>query len=121
MARKKEHKEIRTKVAGVTFKNDDGSSRQKLIKKHARRNVSLQLDHQENNLVDPNAVAVCIVEKRLLRSDRLHQIGFLNKSVASQVLNHHRSGGKLGAVITEVTGGTKAKPTLGVNILIVLA
>jgi len=47
-----------TKVVGVSHENDDGSSRQAIIRK-CKPLEKLDLDHDEGNPHDPNAVRVC--------------------------------------------------------------
>ena len=100
---------LRTKVYGVSFLNEDGSSRQEYIRKYCRRGQKLLLLPEPENEHDPNAVGVW-----LITGGEPLQIGYLDKRLASELergQNYH-------AVVEQVTGGTADKPTHGVNIQI---
>jgi hypothetical protein len=99
---------IKTKLAGVTMKNDDGSSRQAFLKTCSSGDP-LVLKREPKNKYDRNAIAV------FRGTD---QLGYLSKEVAEELAKVMDSGKKLTAEILEITGGEKGKPTLGCNIQI---
>lgn len=88
-----------TKVAG-------SSNYQKAIKK-CRKNQQCSLDHEPNNEYDMNAIKVTVGKRH---------IGYLNAELAREVCNKSRKGVRYSAVIKNITGGTRDKPTLGVNL-----
>lgn len=65
---------IPTYVAGVTFKNDNGTSRQAIIKKYCNIGDEVNLIPEPTNKHDPNAVKVCLQDGK--------QIGYLRDIVA---------------------------------------
>jgi HIRAN domain len=101
-----------TKVVGVTHQNRDRSKRQNIIAKCSRLEP-LVLDHEENNRYDPNAI-------RVLRQDG-EQIGFLDAGLAKQLVSQSKKGFRFDAFIVDLTGGEPDKPTLGVNLVIIVA
>jgi hypothetical protein len=100
-----------TKIVGVSHKNPDGSSRQKLIRS-CRLFEDLVLDHEEHNPHDPNAVRVC--------RENGHQLGYLNANLAEEVVSKSSKGYRFGVLVKDLTGGGKGE-SLGVNLLIVQA
>ena len=105
---------IPTIVVGVTYDNDDGSSRQKIISR-CTEGEDLLLEHQPDNPHDPNAVAV--VKKRTGE-----QIGFLEARLAKDIIRLvEKEGRAYVCQILHIKGGTRDKPTLGVNIKIGIA
>lgn len=100
-----------TKVVGVTRKNSDGVSRQKVIGK-LRAGALLSLIPEPDNPVDPDAVLVAFEG---------NQIGYLTLERAQEFVARARDREYLFAVVQEVTGGDKrgGKSTYGVNIAIV--
>lgn len=107
--------EFNSKVVGVTYKNEDGTSGQKYIKK-CRNEEQLYLLDEPDNPHDPYAVAVY----RKSWWGNYQQIGYLGRHISPDVSEHLSSGGIALAQITSLTGGTRNKPTRGVNILIIL-
>lgn len=102
---------IRSKVAGVTHKNDDGSDRQKAIKRLCRADGEL-LAIPEQNRHAAGGVAVGLwVQGRFGRS----QIGYVGDDLVGDVLYYLKAGGTARVRILDVTGGTWGKPTRGVN------
>lgn len=97
---------IKTKLAGVTMKNDDGSSRQAFLKT-CNSGDPLVLKREPKNKYDRNAIAV------FRGTD---QLGYLSKEVAEELAKVLDSGKELTAEILEITGGEKGKPTRGCNI-----
>ena len=101
-----------TKVAGVSHRNDDRTSRQRIIRQCEPRE-QLVLDHDEGNRYDPNAVRVC--------RQNGEKVGFLNADLAERVVRHSAEGYRYAAFVANVTGGTEDAPILGMNLLIVVA
>lgn len=114
-----ETKDIKTKVAGVTFNNPDGSSRQVLIKKHARRGDVITLRYAPIKQ-DSDAVEVHVQERRGCLSfgkrGGLVQIGYLKSDLAAQLAEDVQVGSVVGKVLS-VTGGTRGR-SRGVNIVL---
>lgn len=67
-----------TKVAGVSMTNQDGISRQDIIKREVEEEDTLHLEPEPENKHDPNAVKVLSKNK--------NQIGYLNKEIAETLL-----------------------------------
>lgn len=105
-------KEIRSKLAGVTYKNKNGKSRQKLIATYCHPGINLILEADLQNEYDDKAVKVLINTE-----DGPQQIGFVRKGKEFDSLSAemHDIAYKVGTVVTEVTGG--GDKTLGVNVL----
>jgi DNA-directed RNA polymerase subunit RPC12/RpoP len=101
-----------TKVAGVTYKNDDGSDRQEILATCSPLET-LHVEHDDNNPHDPNTIRVCTEDGR--------QIGHLFRDVASDVwwrMQHHFT---YAAISANITGGTEDHPQLGMNIVLLVA
>jgi len=110
--------EIRTKLRGVTHKEPKtGINRQKLIERYVEPGTRLVPKREPKNRHDPNAVGVWLERKRFLRKKRYH-LGYLSRSVAKDVGALLANGHEVTVVVSEVTGGTKEKPTCGVNLVI---
>ena len=101
-----------TKLVGVTFQNDDGSDRQTIISECSPFEV-LQMDHEEDNPHDPNAVRVC--------TQGGQQLGHLSRELAVEVIDKSKKGFGFALIILEITGGTRNQPTRGVNVIVVVA
>ena len=67
-----------TKVVGVSKTNEDGTSRQEIIRNEVAEEDKLQLEAEPSNPFDPNAIKVL--------SKHGHQIGYLSKELAEKVL-----------------------------------
>lgn len=65
-----------TNITGVTFTNDDGTSRQKYIEK-LKPDDKLMLIREKNNKYDSNAVAV--------HDMKLHKLGYIPKHMAGSL------------------------------------
>jgi len=105
-----------SKVAGVTFKNADDSSRQDYIRAYCKAGMTIILKREPNNPYDNNAVGIWIKRRTIINSEV--QIGYLNAEVAEEIADYIDKGGTVVGKIVEVTGGTREKPTFGVNILL---
>jgi HIRAN domain len=101
-----------SKIVGVTYKNPDGSDRQKFISK-CQLFETLVLDHEEDNAHDPNAVRVC--------RENGQQLGYLNTKLAEEIVLKSEKGYRFAAFIKDITGKKRKGQSLGVNLLIVQA
>ena len=97
-----------TKVVGTTYKNADGSSRQEIIDM-LLTGEKLELENEDDNPVDPNAVAV---------HSECGQVGYLSRSLAEQVLQGSDQGKRYMVFVKEITG---EPPRHGVNLLVIVA
>ena len=70
---------MRTKVVGVTFSNEDGSSRTRIIAGMTESD-KVCIERDPFNQYDANAVKVCV-----LKNGEKKQIGFLAKEIAAEV------------------------------------
>jgi hypothetical protein len=107
-----------SKVAGVTAKNPDGRSRQNYILAFCKSGMPATLVREPNNQYDKNAVGVWITARSLIFFKSEVQIGYLNADTAEEIARYMDGGGYVSCQITEVTGGTRGKASLGVNILV---
>lgn len=94
------------KVAGVSYRNEDGSERQSIIAR-CRVGERLILRHDPDNGYSPFATQV-------LRTND-EQIGFVPEWLAEVVCDEIESGFQVFGVIKDLTGGTRDAPTRGVN------
>lgn len=118
MAATKE-KNIKTKVAGVSHRNSNGSDRQTIIKKHIRNGKKLTLIREPQNKYSKNATGVWYIKKGILRK-RKFQIGYLSQFIADEVAPLLDKGWNANATVMNVSGGSRKKPARGVNIKITL-
>lgn len=91
---------IKTRVAGISFDNRDGSSRQA----HARlvrKGDPLRLRREPENPYDANALAVEFVDK----DDRTYQLGYVPRGLASVLAPMVDAGAKLEASVIRAGGG----------------
>ena len=91
-----------TKVVGVTFKNDDGSDRQRLIRNLVRNGeleegTELFFVPQPDNPYDSNCVQV--------RAGNGQTLGNLSREVAAQVAPQIRQGYSFKVYVAAQTGG----------------
>lgn len=101
-----------TKVVGVTFKNDDGSDRQRIIRDLSRNGLldigsELQLIHEPTNKFDRNCIQVVAMNGQ--------QIGTLAKEQAARVAPDMASGRVYKAFVSTLTGGNVGY-AYGINI-----
>ena len=85
-----------TEVAGASFNNSDGSSRQEILSR-CERAESLILKWERDNPVSKEAVSVCRANGE--------QIGYLNSRLAHETLTRFRDGETWGAFIVRIVGG----------------
>lgn len=101
-----------TKIVGVSHPNSDGSDRQEHIRK-CRHFEALDLDHEESNPHDPNAV-------RVLRKTG-EQLGYLRAELAAEIVSKAKNGYRFMVFIKDVTGDGLEGQALGVNLLVIQA
>ena len=77
-----------TKVTGVTFSNEDGTSRTRIIASMTD-NDEIILERDPYNQYDSNAIKVCVK-----KDGRVQQIGFIEKMLASKLSPKMRRGAK---------------------------
>ncbi len=102
---------MKTKVVGVTKDNKDGTNRQDILREMKERGCvgeKLFLEHEKNNPYDPHAIRILNKEGQ--------QIGYLKKDYSKDVSEILKKGLDVYAIVTEITGGTKSKTSLGCNI-----
>ena len=100
---------IDTKVVGVSHKNQDGTSRQKIITDDVNENDLLQLHPEPDNPFDKNAVRV--------ETHSGKQIGYLNREVAKQI--HHAINNEVTIKVTTSWVGEKEIKGVGIRIELV--
>lgn len=100
---------FRTKLAGTSFKNPNGTDRQTIISDLVQPGQPLILIAEPENEFDKFAVGAWINCK-----GALHQIGYLDSRLAAEVTRLTAKGGGAAATIEVVTGGTPQHETLGV-------
>jgi hypothetical protein len=110
-----------SKVAGVTVPNANGRSRQDYIRAFCKPHMRLILRRETDNPKDKNAIAVWVKARVFFLFSHEVQIGYLSAEVASEIAPFIDNGGEVTGEIAEVTGGSREKPTLGVNIRITKA
>lgn len=118
---KQQHEDVRTleagefftRVVGTSHANPDGSDRQAAIKEHCAAGALLTMVREPQNSFDSNAIGVYCSGA---------QIGYLTSEIADQYAPEIDAGKlRLSGRVTDVTGGTRQKPTLGVNIVLTRA
>lgn len=98
-----------TKVVGVTAKNDDGTSRQDILS-DCSVGEELYLERDQYDEHDANAIEVLTTDYQTL--------GYLKRKVAADMAPLMDAGVEFTCRISELTGGTEDKETLGCNIRI---
>ncbi len=100
-----------TKVVGVTHKNRDGTSRQRILEKMRREDregEAVYLIHEPDNPFDENAVKV--------ENSDGKQLGYLNSELAEDLVERMENGEVFKAVISEFTGGDELRENIGCNL-----
>ena len=103
-------------VEGVTYINDDGSSRQEIVR-NCKKGDELILLREPSNPYDTSAIKVCASKKpsllsRLLRCEpALAQLGYLSKHVASKVAHLMDEGTHVQAVVEDIEQSEKVERT----------
>jgi hypothetical protein len=99
-----------TKVAGVSYKNPDGSRRQD-VADGCKTGELLEMRPEPDNPHDPNAIGIYDVTGS--------QLGFFGAHLCEEVHDNLQRGYNYQALVSEVTG--RDMDTLGVNLCIVVA
>ncbi|WP_158590803.1 HIRAN domain-containing protein [Salinisphaera sp. LB1] len=111
---------IKTKLVGVSHNNDDGESRQEIIKGQLTKGDALIIKPEHNNPYDSNAVSVWVevVKGGLFRNKTVFQkqIGFLSREVAAELHEYIMNGNDVTCSVASITG--KGKQSCGVNVQI---
>ena len=103
---------INTKVVGTTYKNKDRTSRQRIIKecKVGEKLLLIQSPDERNNDEIEYEDGI-----KVFRQNN-EQLGWLAEYLASEIIELFEKGCKADATITNITGGTEEKPTIGCNL-----
>lgn len=96
---------IKTKIRGVTKKNEDGTSRQDLIQELSEGDI-LEIDHEFDNRYDSNALVVL--------SPSSERIGYLSADIAERYAPLLDAGGMITGKVLQITGDEET--SLGVNV-----
>ena len=102
---------IHTKIVGVSYRNKDGSSRQKILRRMFEEGCEYEnvyLEAEPDNQHDKNAVKVLNCDDE--------QLGYLNRDLAKDISKMLSNGIEFEAFITEITGTEDEGLTLGCNI-----
>ena len=97
------------KVAGVTHENEDGTSRQEILKRCEKLEF-LRLKPEPGNPVDRDAIAV------LRRNGE--QLGYLDRRLAGETHNRIQKGERWEAMLTAITGREHPHEWLGANVVL---
>jgi hypothetical protein len=105
---------IYTKVAGVTFRNPDGHSRQEMIRRFVLTGDEVFLERVPT-ADHPNAIALFVLtDDDSIGEDGFAQIGFLNEKRAAEIKPLLDAGQIVSASVANITG--EEQDTLGVNL-----
>lgn len=106
--------EFHSKVAGVTYScPQTGVPRQEIIRKYLKRGTALVPITEPDNPHSDTAVALW------LRHDGTdYHVGYVRDETSEEVFAALQQGKDVSVLVTEVTGGSGSKKTLGANILI---
>ena len=96
-------KPIRTKVAGVTFDNDNGTSRQETIRKFCHSGDWLDVRPEPQNPHSRNAPGLWVRGGLIFRA--WHKVGYVPQEDADQLRVRLDQGCRLTSRISEVVGG----------------
>jgi len=102
---------IMSKIKGVSYKNDDGSDRQTIIRKYVGPYSDIILEYDVENEYSDTTVAVYVIHNILEQK----QIGYLSSDLGSRFYDQLDN---IDCSVEEVTGEDKG--TLGVNIRLVI-
>ena len=99
-------------LAGVSYNNRDGTNRQKIISRCSAGEL-LRLKVEDDNPVDPNAVAVIRLNGE--------QLGYLHSEDAAEVRKGSQEGWLYAAVINKILNDSVKGHFLGVGLTLVYA
>lgn len=98
------------------MRNSNGRERQDYILAYCKEGMRIHLRPEPDNPHDKNAVGCWITARAFIFFTADVQIGYLPAEHAGEIARYFAAGGHVDCVVTSVTGGTRDKPTLGVNI-----
>jgi hypothetical protein len=96
---------VRSKVAGVSHANHDGSSRQRIIRKYCRAGRSLEVRLEPDNRYSEDAMGLWVRGRCLLIIPAWYQVGYIKNELASQIREDVVRGCPISVRILDVTGG----------------
>ncbi len=97
-------------VAGESFDNDDGSSRQAILRS-CRAGDGVTIEHEPHNPYDKYALRVLV--------DGRGQVGHIPRDQNRDLLRRSSLGWRYRAALAAVTGGTFEKPHRGATLYVV--
>lgn len=106
--------QFHSKLAGVSFENDDGTSRVKIISQYAKPGATIFLKREPDNPHGATATSAWIRIDNT--SFDLVQIGYLKTELTNELAPKMDAGDEVNVMISEITGGTRSKKNVGVNI-----
>jgi hypothetical protein len=109
-------KQFYSKLVGVTKENADGRNRQTIIQNFIEEGEPLILEREPENEYDNNAIAAYVVPISDPWGSGIYQVGYLPREMAAELAPLMDQGNKVYCEVSECTGGTNEKRTLGVNI-----
>jgi len=112
---KQQYKNFHTNISGVTYENPDRTSRQEIIRRFCKPGMPVVLIREPYNQYGDQTVGVWLNK---LVNKRIMQIGYIKSEIAEEIADQIDRGLVVLAEIEEVTGGTKDKPTFGVNLIV---
>jgi len=107
-------KQIVTRVLGVGNRNADGSSRQKILEKYAKRGQPVVLRRVVSAQGDQNKIEVLLHDEE---HDRHYRVGFLPGRIGGMLAKHLDASVEVTAVIASLTTNEESTHT-GVNLKI---
>jgi hypothetical protein len=96
---------VRSKVAGVSFRNPNGSDRQRIIRKFCRAGGSLDVRLEPDNRYSEDAIGLWVRGRWLFIFPARYQIGYVKEAIASEIREDVVRGCRISVRILEVTGG----------------
>jgi hypothetical protein len=106
-----------TNVAGVTFPNEDGASRQNVLER-CQKGMPCRLEAEPTNKYDPNAIKVMVATA----PGKVEQVGYIPRNLAA-IIAPSLQGESIMVEIIDITGGFETrngKASYGMNIAITL-
>ena len=111
MTTTQKHTTMKMNVHGVSFGN-----RQDLIRRFCRAGMPIMLRREPNNPRDIRAIGVWIKGSALMIFDKDVQLGYIPSAKADRLAPIMDAGGVVAGKVIRITGGTRDKPTFGVDI-----
>ena len=96
---------VRSKVAGVSFRNRDGSNRQRIIRKFCRAGKSLDVRLEPDNAYSEDAMGLWVRGRWLFIVPARYQVGYIKNQITSEIREDVVRGCRISVRILEVTGG----------------